>query len=195
LGLHGIDQDRVNRAATEIHEFILQNLVRSGRLIKSMHPVHSDQEASPLILPGVDASLLGLCTPYMVFQPEDPIFKSTLAAIEQTIHWPEGGVYRYLGDTYYGGGEWVLLAAWMGWHYARAGKLDNAQALREWVESQADGNGILPEQVNEHPLAPQYYEPWLTKWGPVASPLLWSHAMYILLVNATQQEQERDSSK
>jgi GH15 family glucan-1,4-alpha-glucosidase len=158
-----------------------------------MHPVHSDQEASPLALLGVDASLVGLCTPYQVFQPEDTIFKSTMAAIEQTIHRPEGGVYRYLGDTYYGGGEWVLLAAWMGWHYARAGKLDSARALREWVESQADGEGLLPEQVNEHTLAPQYYDPWLKKWGSVATPLLWSHAMYILLVNATQQEQ--DSSK
>jgi len=41
--------------------------------------------------------------------------------------------------------------------------------------------------VNCHTLSPKNYEPWLRKWGPVASPLLWSHAMYIILINEIKQ--------
>jgi hypothetical protein len=27
-------------------------------------------------------------------------------------------VRRYLGDSYYGGGNWILLTAWLGWYRA-----------------------------------------------------------------------------
>jgi len=47
----------------------------------------------------------------------------------------------------------------------------------------------LPEQVNDFALSPKHYEPWLKKWGPVASPLLWSHAMYIILISEIKQAQ------
>jgi hypothetical protein len=30
-------------------------------------------------------------------------------------------------------------------------------------------------------------EPWQRKWGPVATPLLWSHAMYLVLVDAIER--------
>ncbi|MDD5371304.1 MAG: hypothetical protein PHQ40_19660 [Anaerolineaceae bacterium] len=188
LGLQGVEQERVNQAANSIQGYIRNYLVRSGRLIKSMDPLHPGPEAGLLALQGVDASLIGLCTPYQVFPQKDATFQATVAAIEQHIHRPGGGVYRYLGDTYYGGGEWLLLAAWLGWFYAQAGKRKEAQTLREWIESKVDAEGFLPEQVNDHALAPSYYDPWLKKWGPVASPLLWSHAMYIILVNAIQAD-------
>jgi len=29
-------------------------------------------------------------------------------------------MHRYADDTYYGGGEWVLLATWLGWYYVEA---------------------------------------------------------------------------
>jgi hypothetical protein len=40
----------------------------------------------------------------------------------------------------------------------------------------------LPEQTGEL-LRPDRYRPWVEKWGEPASPLLWSHAMYLTLLD------------
>ena len=69
---------------------------------------------------------------------------TTVSHIEQSlVH--VGGVHRYPADTYYGGGEWVLLAGWLGWYYTEVWKYDQAKAMLEWMERQADVNGCLPE--------------------------------------------------
>ena len=39
----------------------------------------------------------------------------------------------------------------------------------------------MPEQVSGHLLAPGSFDEWVERWGPVASPLLWSHAMFVIL--------------
>jgi len=119
------------------------------------------------------------------------VMQATIQAIEADLHRPRGGVYRYKTDVYYGGGEWLILTAWLGWYYARAGKLNEAQTLKEWIESKANTDGCLPEQVSDHTLVPTHFELWLKKWGPVASPLLWSHAMYILLVQSIDEFKEQ----
>ena len=65
--------------------------------------------------------------------------------------------------------------------------MDQAEALCGWIESQADAEGNLPEQVSAQTLFSDQFEPWLNKWGPVACPLTWSHAVYIILVNAIRE--------
>jgi GH15 family glucan-1,4-alpha-glucosidase len=138
--------------------------------------------------PGVDASLLGLALPYGVFEPSDPRLAATVAEIERTLRQGASGVRRYARDTYYGGGEWVLLAAWLGWYHAacagQPGSREKAAGLLEWVEAQADPQGSLPEQVPAHLNSAKDYAPWLKRWGPIATPLLWSHAKHIILRNA-----------
>lgn len=127
----------------------------------------------------VDASLLGLATPYDVVDPDDSRMERTIARIEQDLI-RQGGVHRYATDTYYGGGEWVLLTAWLAWHYRRLGRKDHAERLLDWVESQADEQSQLPEQVSDQLNNPSYFPIWVERWGPVAKPLLWSHAMYLI---------------
>jgi GH15 family glucan-1,4-alpha-glucosidase len=90
-------------------------------------------------------------------------------------------VHRYLEDTYYGGGEWLLLSALLGWHYASVGRLDAARAQLAWILEHATQDGDLPEQVADHLLAPGARQKWIDRWGPVATPLLWSHAMFLTL--------------
>ena len=108
--------------------------------------------------------------------------RRTITRIEQTLR--QGGVHRYPSDTYYGGGEWLLLSAWLGWYYADTGEFGLAQDLLAWVEGQASPDGGLPEQVPEALIHPPSYSIWLERWGPVANPLLWSHAMYLILFQA-----------
>ena len=133
---------------------------------------------------GVDASLLWLATPLAVVPANDPIMRRTVARIIDELSGPSGGVRRYLGDTFYGGGEWVLLTAWLGTHMAAVGDLDGARQRLAWVESRFTADGHLPEQVTEYPQAPDMVAPWVMRWGPVASPLLWSHAMHLVLVRS-----------
>jgi GH15 family glucan-1,4-alpha-glucosidase len=128
----------------------------------------------------VDVSLIGMATPYRLVEPDDPLMLTTVSHIERSLV-QEGGVHRYPTDSYYGGGEWVLLAGWLGWYYTEVGKYDQAKAILEWMNKQADGNGQLPEQVPMNLNDPNNYEPWVKRWGPIAKPLLWSHAMYLLL--------------
>ena len=128
----------------------------------------------------IDASLLGLAIPYRIIQSKDPSMQMTISHLEQSLI-RGGGVHRYPTDSYYGGGEWVLLTGWLGWYYAEVGKYDRAKRMLEWMEMQADVNGYLPEQVPINLNYPNNYELWVKRWGQIARPLLWSHAMYLLL--------------
>lgn len=131
--------------------------------------------------PDVDASLLWTAVPYGLVAYDDPLFTRTLTHIEEEIRHPGGGVYRYAADTYYGGGEWLLLTAWLGWTYAKLDRLTEAEQILHWIEAQANPHGELPEQVSDHLLEKRYYPEWVKRWGEPACPLLWSHAMYLIL--------------
>lgn len=156
-----------------IRAFVLKHGLRDGLLVKFV--------GSSL----VDASLLGAATPYRLLSHDDPRMRATVARIESDLR--RGGLCRYRDDTYYGGGAWLLLAAWLGWYYAEAGEPERATVLKDWVAAQADVDGHLPEQVTHDLLAPTHYQPWVDRWGPIAHPLLWSHAMYLILDDVLQQ--------
>jgi GH15 family glucan-1,4-alpha-glucosidase len=131
----------------------------------------------------VDASLLWLALPFGVVETDDPTFVRTVERVRNELQVPGGGVRRYVGDTFYGGGEWVLLTAWLGWALVELGRREEAMACLEWIESTATPALDLPEQVGPHPQSPSHVAEWVDRWGPSASPLLWSHAMYLVLVD------------
>ena len=89
---------------------------------------------------------------------------------------PGGGVHRHLDDTYYGGGEWLLLTAMLG-----LAEPERGEECLEWIAAHAAPDGGLPEQSHDHLLHPDQYDAWVAKWGPPPSPLLWSHAMFLTL--------------
>jgi GH15 family glucan-1,4-alpha-glucosidase len=163
------DQELADTTA-EFRTRLFADHVRAGSFVK-----HDATDA-------VDGSLLWLGTPWDVVAPDDPVMARTAQRVADELTGPTGGVRRYLGDTYYGGGEWVLLTAWLGWHRARIGDLSGAGALLRWVEAAFTPDGRLPEQLTSHPQAADMVAPWVDKWGPVATPLLWSHAMHLILV-------------
>ena len=91
---------------------------------------------------------------------------------------PGGGVHRHLDDVYYGGGEWLLLTAFLG-----LAEPERARDCLDWIAAHAGPGGELPEQSQDHLLHPEELEPWIERWGPPASPLLWSHAMFLTLAH------------
>lgn len=127
----------------------------------------------------VDASLIWLALPFGLVDLPDHRMRQTVQVIERELS--EGyGVHRYRGDTYYGGGIWLLLSAWLGWYYVRTGERRRAGDVLRWIEGHWTEKGF-PEQVQDHLLFPEAYNEWLDRAGPVAAPLLWSHAMYLIL--------------
>jgi GH15 family glucan-1,4-alpha-glucosidase len=154
--------------AQEVREMILDECVTHGRFGKHIGN------------PAADASLLWLSTPFAIVAESDPLMVATVAEIERTLS-VTGGLRRYAADTFYGGGEWVLLTAWLGWYHARRGDLERASECLAWVEAQRDEHGWLPEQVSSPASNQRFLRYWTERWGASARPLLWSHAMAIVL--------------
>lgn len=124
--------------------------------------------------PRLDASLLVLVPPYGPCEGGLVLDRVTGSLVSRG-----GGVHRHGDDTYYGGGEWVLLTAMLGSAEAARGDLDAARERLAWVAAHASPDGSLPEQVDAHLLHPEARAEWVERWGPPATPLLWSHAMAI----------------
>jgi GH15 family glucan-1,4-alpha-glucosidase len=124
----------------------------------------------------LDASLLAVAALYDVFALDHPVITATVAAVEDRL--ADGGVHRYEADTFYGGGQWPVLASLLAWHHARAGATERAAELLDWVAGTADADGLLPEQVSPR-LAPERLAEWDERWGPSAHPLVWSHGMFL----------------
>lgn len=170
-----IDDSESQEAADQVRATLLERCIHDGRLGRGPHD------------PRLDGSLLWIAVPFRVFAPDDPLVVATVAAIRQELVGPGGGVYRYLGDGYYGGGQWLLLTCSLGWHDAVTGEWDELERARAWVRGCARANGDLPEQVTDHAQRPDMVEPWVRRWGPVATPLLWSHAMYLIMEAAAAE--------
>ncbi len=128
----------------------------------------------------VDASLAALVFPLEVFPAEEPLGSATLDAVDAALN-VGGGVHRYLDDTFYGGGQWPLLSCMLGLGFAARGDRDGAFAQLRWAAQTAVDGAELPEQVADHLLFPERRAEWVVRWGTVATPLLWSHAMYLRL--------------
>ncbi|WP_281888178.1 glycoside hydrolase family 15 protein [Paenibacillus sp. YYML68] len=172
-----------------IQSFLLKYTVHEeGHFVKRVYPSY---EQNGLVYrhgdEGVDASLLWLCEPFRVFEPSHPAMVATVCKVEAELRTSQGGVRRYVGDSYYGGGEWLLLTAWYGWCALRQGRREVAEQALEWIASKSDRLGRLPEQVPDALPDRVAYDDWVRRWGPPATPLLWSHGMYLVLYNKLKQ--------
>jgi GH15 family glucan-1,4-alpha-glucosidase len=158
---------RATEAATNIESLINEQGIQNGHLTKWLGNT------------AVDGSLLCCLTAFGTVQPGSPVAEATYARVLADLR--AEGVYRYRGDTFYGGGEWLILTAWLGWYESLTGREEEARTRLGWVAAQATPDGLLPEQVSGHTQDPVYIPQWTRRWGPVATPLLWSHAMFLTL--------------
>lgn len=159
----------LERTAGEILTFILERCTTDGVLGKGPQD------------PRLDASLVSLATPFGLLEARHPVMQATVEGIRGELASPTGGIRRYRGDTYFGGNPWILLTAWLGWHDRLGGNEFGYVAARNWVLDHAAKGGDLPEQILHEPQDAAFVGPWLERWGPVANPLLWSHAKFILM--------------
>lgn len=168
-----LDDERTSRAAQaagEIRKLVLDEGVAGGHLTKWLGT------------DAVDGSLPACIVPFGLLDVGDPIAAATREAVSRDLD-VDGGVHRFRADVFYGGGQWLLLAALLGWNRAAAGETEAAWRHLRWIAAHATDDGQLPEQVPDHLLAPEHRQEWLDRWGPVATPLLWSHGMYLILAD------------
>jgi len=168
--LVGDDPERAARAhttAAAIEDLIARHGVHDGHLTKWLDGTD------------VDGSLLACVSSFGTVAPGSPVAERTYDEIRRRLL--AHGVYRYRGDTFYGGGEWLILTAWLGWYERLTGRDDDAVARLEWIADQATPDGRLPEQASATAQDPSFIPMWTQRWGPVATPLLWSHAMYLIM--------------
>ncbi len=171
LGLvTGNHAERARATAAVIVEHIEHHGVIDGHLIKTIGAGTR-----------VDASLIAAFVPFETFDPHSDLATNTYQRIAEDL--APDGVHRYLGDTYFGGGRWVVLAGFVGAFEAVTGRSDEARRRLVWMCEQQTADGLLAEQTTDHPLDASFVDEWVERWGPVATPLLWSHAMYITLAD------------
>ncbi len=166
-----LDADRASAAravAEEIQALVLAEGVADGHLTKWLAST------------AVDGSLPSCVVPFGLVDGD--LADATLDAVAADLDFG-GGVHRFTADVFYGGGQWLLLSALLGWNRAARGDHEAGMRYLQWIAAQATVDGEFPEQVPHHLLHPGSRDEWVARWGPVATPLLWSHGMYLILAS------------
>lgn len=130
----------------------------------------------------IDASLYGAFA-FGAYKADDEKVKSTMRQVYEKL-WCRtnvGGLARYENDPYYrqskdaAGNPWFVTTLWLAQYYIALAKtrddLAKAMDIMQWAAQHALPSGVLAEQVN-----PNTNEPLSV------SPLTWSHAAYIAVV-------------
>lgn len=160
----------------------------SGTFVKHI-TIHDDAEVTYDRTLDV-SSLHGLLF-FKVFDATDEKITSMVKAVEERLYvrGESKGFVRYEGDNYYRLQEvgspnpWVICTLWVARYYieraSSRAELKHAYALLEWTCEHTGSGGLLAEQMRPD-----------TRAHLSASPLVWSHAEYVLTVLAYVKKYE-----
>jgi len=160
--------ERIQSEVAAMKKLVAADGIADGHLIKWLGST------------AVDGSLAAAIAPLGFVDPGSDLARRTVAVLEAHLT-VDGGVHRYLGDTFFGGGQWPLLSCFLGLAHLADGDRQRAEELFGWAAETATDQFDLPEQTAGHLIAPGMRQEWVDRWGPVATPLLWSHAMFLRL--------------
>lgn len=128
----------------------------------------------------IDASLYGTFA-FGAYSPHERQIQNTMLQVHAKLWHSNGGLQRYENDPYYRsngdgqGNPWFVTTLWLAQYYIAIAKekkdLEKALDIMHWVADHALPSGVLAEQIN-----PKTHEPISV------SPLTWSHATYITVV-------------
>lgn len=130
----------------------------------------------------VDSSI-SFVSLFEIFDPKSEFVEKTMKAIvdELSVKGKTGGMARYQNDEFHRvsgelpGNPWFICTLWLArWYTSKAGTSNELLASLElllWVASRSLQSGVLAEQLNP-----------LTGTPLSVSPLLWSHAEFVIAV-------------
>lgn len=183
LGVDLSELGSISERIKEVDRFLEDSFVRDGILYKSVNGKGGTLVASNPN-PYVDSSEIFIFT---LFKPKlsEHIEKNTIDKIRRDLF--NGNVLpiRYLGDTYFSGGRWLLLGLEFARYYAEHGMGDSARSIIEYVTKKylsASAGGALPEQELVNPACPNAdMDNWFKKNGnKVIEELGWAEAEYLI---------------
>jgi oligosaccharide amylase len=161
-------------ALRDLEQAIRRKFLQEGIYVGELNPYEPYGVRQDYVL---DISNLGLCVPFGVVPPNDPVMTRTVELIEQSCDYAIGGVGRYASDLFVGGNPWSLSALWMGMYHAAAGNEKRAREYLDWCLRHAGCHDFLPEQSDKRTGEPAS-----------AVPLGWSHAWAIVLLRMLGQK-------
>ena len=181
--------DVLSEAAMQMKEAMVTHLYdkKLGRFIKALYPDGSRD-------PTLDSSLSYIFT-YGPFQAGDEVVANTMKALAKGlwVNTPVGGMARYEGDEYYRvsketqGNPWFICTLWLArWYISRATSIEELSKgldLLFWIAKRSSQSGILGEQLNPY-----------TGTAVSVSPLVWSHAEFVIAVYEYLDKYRRISS-
>jgi GH15 family glucan-1,4-alpha-glucosidase len=170
-------QESLNKVATEMKTAIRTHLFdeKLGRFAKAIYANgHRDLT--------IDSSL-AFTFLSETFDAEDPEVKQTMETVFKRL-WVDpgiGGLARYENDDYHRvskdaqGNPWFICTLWLArWYIKTAQKVDELKKgldILAWVTKYSLPSGILAEQLNPYDASPIS-----------VSPLVWSHAEFVIAV-------------
>lgn len=169
--------------AMRMQKSIVEHLYDTNLKMFVKHIKHTDDGELEFDLTIDTSSFHGIVL-FGVLEIGDPLLKTALKTIEETLQVSGNsqGFVRYQNDTYYTMHEagspnpWVICTLWVAQYYIKNAKstseLKKPFELLEWTASHAGSGGTLAEQMHPH-----------TREHRSASPLIWSHAEYVLTVD------------
>ena len=161
---------------------------KKGIFVK--HVLHTDDDELEYDNTLDISSLYGLLL-FRVYDVEDEKITQMVKAVEKDLQVQENskGFVRYEGDAYYrmqdadSPNPWVITTLWIARYYIDKAKslkdLKRPLELLEWTGSHANNGGLLAEQMHPN-----------TREQLSTSPLVWSHAEFVLAVQAYLEKVE-----
>jgi GH15 family glucan-1,4-alpha-glucosidase len=182
-------QEELNAVVAQMKEGVLGHLYdqKLGRFVRAIRP---DGTVDTTIDSSLSFTFL-----YGAFDVENEAVKQTMKAVMDSlwVNTDVGGLARYENDEYHRvsrgvqGNPWVICTLWLArWHIAAAKNLEDlkkALTLISWVVKHARASGVLAEQLNPYDGTPIS-----------VSPLMWSHAEYVLAVAEYLEKYQQLSS-
>jgi GH15 family glucan-1,4-alpha-glucosidase len=171
-------QELLSESAAQMKQAILTHLYdrRLGRFIKAIYPDGSRDLT-------IDSSLM-FAFLYGPFGASEEVVTNSVHSIidKLQVRTSVGGIARYENDEYcrvsaeITGNPWFICTIWLArWYIARASsmeELNKGLEILEWVTNHSLTSGILSEQLDPYTGVPIS-----------ASPLVWSHAEFIMAVS------------
>ncbi len=177
------NEDTYRQAAAEIKSAILEHLYDQTH--RGFYKLLSRESGRLRYDPTIDSSTLYGLVAFGILSADDERLRLEAArqASALNLSLPSGGTARYQDDRYfrldssYPGNAWFITTLWMAELQLKLAvtEPDLAPVVRhlEWVVARAQTSGLLSEQLNPY-----------TGSQLSVSPLVWSHAAFVLTVIA-----------
>lgn len=175
------NEDVYRATALEVKEGILRHLYdeSAGYFYKLLNLTEGQLSYDPT----VDISSVYALYHFKVLPADDALLAKVMKLTEERLLLPltSGGVARYEGDAYhhregaYAGNAWFVTTLWRAQYYIQRAQseadLAPVKEALEWTVSHAQSSGLLSEQLDPY-----------TGHQVSVSPLVWSHAEFVLTV-------------